>query len=185
MDNWFAIYIDGAKLMEDSIPYQTERSFNAERITFSTDLPVTIAFELRDYMENNSGLEYIGTRKQQMGDGGAIFQFRDQTGHLLGASAAGWRCKVVQHAPANPSCANERNPVAGVGACMAEAEVSPANWAAPGFNDASWQDTRVYSAREVGPKDGYDMISWDRSAELIWGPSLKQDNIVLCRGVLQ
>ena len=48
VDNWFALSVNGAPLIEDSVPFKTERSFNAERVTFNTDLPATVAFEFRE-----------------------------------------------------------------------------------------------------------------------------------------
>lgn len=182
VDNWFKLYINGAPLLEDSVSIRTERSFNAERFEFNADYPMTIAFEFRDFMENNTGLEYIGTRRQQMGDGGAIAQFKDAaSGKLLAATGSGWRCLTVQSAPADPSCARERNPDVSKPNCAETVTSVPGNWTAPGFDDSSWPKATVHSAREVGPKDGYDRIRWDRSAKLIWGPDLKKDNILYCR----
>lgn len=182
VDNWFKLYVNGRPLLEDSVPYRTERSFNAERFRFKADLPMTLAFEFRDFMENETGLEYIGTRRQQMGDGGAIAQFRDaESGRMLATTGNDWRCLTVQAAPAEASCARERNPDTSKAAC-AETRVSvPDTWIAPGFDDSTWPRASVHSARAVGPKDGYDHIDWDRSAELIWGPDLKKDNILYCR----
>lgn len=111
VDNWFRLSINGKLLLEDSVPITTERSFNAERFEFRANLPMTIAIELRDFMENETGLEYIGSRRQQMGDGGAIAQFREtSSGKLLEATDGDWRCLVVQSAPADASCAREKNP---------------------------------------------------------------------------
>jgi pyruvate carboxylase len=39
----------------------------------------------------------------------------------------------------------------------------------------------VYSEADVGVKDGYLAIKWDRSAKLVWSGDLKQDNTILCR----
>lgn len=182
VDNWFKLFINGKELLEDSVSIRTERSFNAERFEFSADLPMTIAVELRDFMENETGLEYIGTRRQQMGDGGAIAQFKDvETGKLLAATGAGWRCLTVQSAPADASCARERNPDVAKPNCAQSVTTVPENWTAPEFDDSDWPAATVHSARDVGPKDGYDRIDWDRSAELIWGPDLKKDNILYCR----
>jgi len=103
-DNWFALHINGAPVAEDSVPYLTERSFNAERISFRADLPMTVAIELRDYMENGTGLEYIGSRRQQMGDGGAIIQFL-RGDAVIGVSSDAWKCHVAQQAPVDASCA--------------------------------------------------------------------------------
>ena len=45
-DNWFAMFANGELVIEDSVPITTERSFNAETVTFTADLPMTIAFEV-------------------------------------------------------------------------------------------------------------------------------------------
>jgi len=183
VDNWFALSVNGQSIAEDSTPYLTERSFNAEKITFNADFPMTVAIELRDFMENDTGLEYIGTNRQQMGDGGAIVQF-SVGGQVVGVSNAGWRCHVAQAAPMNTSCAKESNPQVGVGACASTSDM-PADWTSVGFDDSGWAAATVHSESEVSPKMGYDAIDWDRSADLIWAENLKQDNIVLCRTTIQ
>jgi hypothetical protein len=182
VDNWFVMYVNGEKVIEDSVPITTERSFNAETTTFTSGLPMTIAIMARDFKENDSGLEYIGTNRQQMGDGGMIAQFRDAaTGALIAGTNSTMRCLVVHHAPVDRTCANERNPVAGQGACAFVETPIPANWTAPDFDDSTWPAAVEHSAREVGPKDGYDKISWDKSAKLIWSDDLVLDNTLLCR----
>jgi len=45
----------------------------------------------------------------------------------------------------------------------------------------SWSTATTYSAAEIGAKDGYDEISWDASAALIWATDLKVDNTILWR----
>lgn len=184
VDNWFALWINGEKLTEDSVAYETERSFNADKITFNADLPMTIAFEFRDFMEDATGLEYIGTGKQQMGDGGAIAQFSDAAGNVLAVTDTSWRCMVAQHAPINSSCARESSPTVGAGACAANDTAAPAHWTAPGFDDSGWAAAEIHSEGDVGPKDGYNQVTWHKDARLIWGPNLKQDNIVLCRATV-
>lgn len=182
VDNWFTVYANGEIVLEDPVSITTERSFNAETETFSADLPAVIAIEAKDFKENESGLEYIGTRRQQIGDGGMIAQFKDAlTDDTLAVTDASMKCLVVQYAPIAPSCADEANPIAGEGACGFVATEIPANWTAPGFDDSDWPAATVHSAADVGPKDGYDEITWDDSAELVWGESLKQDNTLLCR----
>lgn len=182
VDNWFELSVNGKTLIRDSVPITTERSFNAERFTFKADPPFTFAFEFRDFMQNPTGLEYIGSRRQQMGDGGAIAQFRDaETGKIIAVTNNTWRCTVAQHAPVNKSCARERDPKVGSGACAEQKTPVSKNWTAPDFNDSSWSKATEHSARAVRPKDGYDAVRWDKSAKIIWGPNLEQDNIVLCR----
>ncbi|MET1413963.1 PEBP family protein [Roseibium sp. HPY-6] len=184
-DNWFKLYINGRELTEDSVPITTERSFNAERFEFKADLPMTIAFEFRDFMENATGLEYIGSRRQQMGDGGAIFQFRDlESGALLAASSADWRCQVVQSAPADRSCEREDNPDISLPNCSEPVTSVPGDWMQPGFYDSSWPAAVVHSESDVRPKDGYDRIEWDPSARLIWGADLEKDNVLYCRAIV-
>jgi hypothetical protein len=33
----------------------------------------------------------------------------------------------------------------------------------------------------MGPEDGYDAVTWDPSAQLIWGADLESHNTILCR----
>jgi len=182
VDNWFVMYVNGEMVLEDSVPITTERSFNSETATLSIPLPMTVAFMVKDFKENNSGLEYIGTNRQQMGDGGMIAQFRDTTtGTVIAATDNTMRCLVVHRAPVDRSCVNETNPVAGQGPCgFAETEI-PSNWTAPDFDDSSWPAAVEHSVRDVSPKDGYDAIQWDSSAKLVWSDDLVQDNTLLCR----
>ena len=182
VDNWFSVYANGEVVMEDPVSITTERSFNAETATFPAELPVVIAIEAKDFKENDSGLEYIGSRRQQVGDGGMIAQFRDaSSGELVAVTDDNTKCLVVQFAPVDLSCADESNPIAGEGACAFETTEIPSDWTSPDFDDSEWPAAVIHSARDVGPKDGYDRITWDSSAELIWGPNLKQDNTLLCR----
>lgn len=181
-DNWFVMYVNGSLVVEDSVPITTERSFNAETVTFTANLPMTIAFEVKDFKENDTGLEYIGTNRQQMGDGGMIAQFLDAaTGKTVAVTNAAVRCLVVHRAPLDRACAEESNPVAGEGACAFEVTETPTNWTSSDFDDSSWPSATEHSVREVGPKDGYDTIEWDRAAQLIWSEDLVRDNTLLCR----
>ena len=96
VDNWFSLWVNGRKLIEDSVPITTERSVNPERFPFKADAPDTFVFEFRDFMQDETGLEYIGTGRQQMGDGGAIAQFTDATsGQVIATTDGSWRCLVV------------------------------------------------------------------------------------------
>lgn len=182
VDNWYAVYANGEPVMQDPVSITTERSFNAGTATFHVELPAVIAIEAKDFKENDSGLEYIGTRRQQMGDGGLIAQFRDAaTGEILAVSDAGTRCLVIHHAPLDTACAAEQQPIAGEGACAFDAMDAPEQWTSIDFDDAQWPNATVHTAADVSPKGGYDQIEWDSTASLIWGPSLKQDNTLLCR----
>jgi hypothetical protein len=180
-DNWFEMRIDGVQVAEDSVPITTERSFNAESFAFEADRPFVIGLVAKDFKENDSGLEYIGTRRQQMGDGGVIVQIRDAAGETVAVSNADWQCLVIHTAPMDKSCEGEANPVAGEGVCAFEAMDEPDGWDQSGFDASDWPQASEYSEREVSPKDGYDEIDWADGARLIWGPDLEQSNTVLCR----
>ena len=180
-DNWFEMRIDGAQVAEDSVPITTERSFNAESFEFEADRPFVIGLVAKDFKENDTGLEYIGTGRQQMGDGGVVVQIKDAAGGTVAVSDADWRCLVIHAAPLDKSCEGEANPVAGEGACAFEAMDEPGGWDQAGFDASDWPQASEYSEREVSPKDGYDRIDWVEGAQLIWGPDLEQSNTVLCR----
>lgn len=178
-DNWMAVYVDGEKIGEDSVPITTERSFNAERFTFEATPPFTVGIEAKDFKETDSGIEYIGQPKQQMGDGGLIAQvIDDATGEVVAATDADTRVLVVQRAPLNPECEKDPDPDA---TCRSETAKVPDGWSEDDFDDGQWKATTEYTAAEVGPKDGYDTIDWDAAATLVWGDDLKVDNTVLFR----
>ncbi|MEM7644380.1 MAG: PEBP family protein [Pseudomonadota bacterium] len=181
-DNWFEMSVNGAPVIEDSVPITTERSFNVETVTFTAELPMTVAIKAMDFKENDTGLEYIGTNRQQMGDGGLIAQFREaETGEIVAVTDENMRCLVVHHAPVDRSCVAARNPVAGAGACAFQITNEPANWTAPDFDASDWPLATIQSARSVDPKGGYDTITWSETAQFIWGPDLERDNTILCR----
>ena len=66
----------------------------------SAGVTAEVAFMAKDFKENDSGLECIGSNRQQMGDGGMIAQFRDaRTGTLMAATDSGMGCMVIHRAP--------------------------------------------------------------------------------------
>ena len=178
-DNWFALYVNGELVGEDSTPITTERSFNAETITFTATYPLTIAIEAKDFKETDSGIEYIGERNQQMGDGGLIAQITDvRTGKVVAVTSSGWRLKVIHRAPLNPECEKAQDPDA---ACRFERTKAPPGWAGADFDDGNWSAATEWTAADVRPKDGYNQIKWDGAARLIWGSDLEVDNTILVR----
>lgn len=180
-DNWFELRVDGVVVGEDSVSITTERSFNSESFQFEAERPFVLGLVAKDFKENDTGLEYIGSRRQQMGDGGVILQIMDATGDTVAVSNTGWQCFETHFAPLQKSCEDLDDPVAGEGACGFEAYDEPAGWDAAGFDASNWANARAYSESDVSPKDGYDRISWDRSAQIIWGSDLEQTNTILCR----
>tara|TARA_R110001606_G_scaffold11354_6_gene49310 strand:- start:22702 stop:23358 length:657 start_codon:yes stop_codon:yes gene_type:complete len=184
-DNWFSLSVNGEQVAEDSVSITTERSFNAESFSFTAKRPFVLGLTAKDYKENDTGLEYIGTRKQQMGDGGLILQIKDANGKTVAVTNDGWKCMVTHHAPVSKSCAEESNPIAGQGACKFEVTEEPADWNTIDFDASGWQSATEHSERSVRPKDGYDRISWDNNAQFIWGADLETDNTILCRLVVE
>jgi len=181
-DNWFAAYLDESLIVEDSVPITTERSFNAESVTFNADYPLNLNFILKDFKENDTGLEYIGRNNQQMGDGGFIMQLTDTTtGAVVAVTNSLLDCFVIHKAPLDKSCENESNPVAGTAPCDFVETPEPDGWMSAGYDDSEWTATTVHSASAVDPKQGYNQISWDDSAEFVWGADLETDNTLLCR----
>lgn len=183
-DNWFSFYSGETKIAEDSVSITTERSFNAESFSFEAERPFVLNFIVKDFKENDTGLEYIGSRKQQMGDGGFIAQFKDGAGQTIAVTDGSWKCMVTHNGPSDKSCEKEANPIAGSGKCNFTQTAEPDGWKSASFDDTSWMNATVYSEREVSPKDGYDRMSWVSDAELIWGPDLETDNTLLCRKVV-
>ncbi len=178
-DNWSAVYIDGEKIGEDSVPITTERSFNAETYTFDAQIPFTVSIEAKDFKETDSGIEYIGEPNQQIGDGGLIAQITDlTTGEIVAVTNADWQSLVVQQAPLNTECADDPDPDA---TCESAAVDVPADWTSPEFDDSAWESATEWSAADVSPKDGYAEITWDPTAQLIWGTDLEVDNTILLR----
>ena len=181
-DNWFAFYLGERLIIEDSTPITTEKSFNAETFAFDAEYPLQMNFVAKDFKENDTGLEYIGRRNQQMGDGGFIAQFTDAaTGDAIAVTDSSWRCLVIHAAPLNPSCEDESDPEAGAGPCQFHSIDEPEGWRMPDFDDSGWTPAVEYSENDVRPKDGYDQIDWSHGAQLIWAADLERDNTLLCR----
>ena len=156
----------------------TERSFNAQCVTFQASYPFTLGLVSKDFVENESGLEYIGESNQQMGDGGIILQIRDSEGEVVAVTDSGWRGLSIFRAPLNIECESSADPLA---ECESEIIPEPAGWAEPDFDDSDWSSAIEYTADEVQAKDGYTQVSWDASARIIWADDLNVDNTILWR----
>lgn len=180
-DNWFELRVNGTTVMTDSVPITTERSFNKESFTFEAERPFVLGLVAKDFKENDTGLEYIGTARQQMGDGGVILQIHDSTGAAVVVSDAQWQCMVIHTAPVDKACARESDPVAGEGACGFAVQDEPDGWDSAGFDASDWPQASLYTAADVDPKFGYDEVDWAPEARFIWGPDLEQSNTMLCR----
>jgi len=181
-DNWFSAYLENDLIVEDSVSIETERSFNSETATFTGTYPLQLNFILKDFKENDTGLEYIGENNQQMGDGGFIAQITDlESDQIIAVSNGDWKCEVLHQAPLDKSCENEANPIAGTAPCGFTSSEEPSDWKDFSFNDSSWEFATSHSEADVSPKDGYEEINWSESAQLIWGADLETDNTLICR----
>ena len=178
-DNWFALYINGKKVGEDSVPITTTKSFNSEKIKFTTSYPFTVGIIAKDYTENSSGLEYIGQPKQQIGDAGIVLQIRDLTsGKIVSTTDKSWKTLLINKAPLNAECVTSKNPIQD---CKYANTAIPANWATSSFKDSQWGNATEFTEKEVGVKEGYFDIAWSPSSKLIWTSNLKLDNTILIR----
>ncbi len=65
--------------------------------------------------------------------------------------------------------------------CTYENKTEPDGWANVGFDASSWSPATVYTAAQVSPKEGYDIITWYPIAKLIWATDLFVDNTILWR----
>jgi len=178
-DNWFSLYINGKLVGQDSVAITTERSFNSDRVTFTASYPFTIAMVTKDFKQNDTGLEYIGTDRQQMGDGGFIAQFTDtSTGRVVATTSSAWRGLVIHQAPLNVSCEKSSKPDVD---CTSRIAAEPSGWTGASFSDSSWPTANTYSKEQVGVKDGYNSITWASNAQIIWTSDLEIDNTILWR----
>lgn len=178
-DNWFALYVNGKKVGEDSVPITQERSFNSEKIKFTATYPLTIGLMAKDYVENASGLEYIGKSNQQIGDGGVVLQIREVTSNqVIAYTDSTWKALVINKAPLNPECVTSKSPLVD---CKSLTIKPSTSWYSTSFKDSTWKNATEFSKEEVGVKDGYFNLSWSQNAKLIWGNDLKLDNTILLR----
>ena len=181
-DNWFAMYVGDTLVMEDSVSITTERSFNKESFSFEAELPFRLNVIIKDFKENDTGLEYIGEGNQQMGDGGFIAQVRDSNNDIISVSNSEWQCTVIHTAPLDKSCEQSANPTVD---CEFESLEEPADWKSETYDRSSWVAATEFSEAAVSPKDGYDEVTWDSSATLIWASDLEIHNTLLCSVLVQ
>ena len=181
-DNWFALYVNGKKVGEDSVPITTEKSFNSEKIKFTATYPLTIGLMAKDFVENASGLEYIGKSNQQIGDGGIVLQIRDlTTNQIVAYTDSTWKSLVVFKAPLNPECVTSKAPLTD---CKSQTIKNSTTWHSSTYKDSSWLNAKEFTKEAVGVKDGYFNIDWSANAKLIWSNDLKLDNTILFRKVV-
>jgi len=182
-DNWFALYAGDELVIEDSVPYNTERSFNKESLEFDVELPASLSLVIKDFKENDTGLEYIGSPRVQIGDGGFSAQFFDaKKNELLAVSNSDWRCITIHQAPLNSSCVRSSTPERD---CQSKIGEEPEGWKNASFDDSDWPNAVEHTAQDVRPRRGYEEVTWRPETRLIWTDNLETDNTVLCRFTIQ
>lgn len=182
-DNWFSLAVEEDTVGEDSVSITTERSFNKETFGFDGSYPLVLNFTVKDYKENDTGLEYIGEDNQQMGDGGFIAQITDTTtGAIVATTNTSWKCLVIHRAPTNVDCEKSATPEDD---CLSEITEEPTGWKSADYDFSAWPSAIEYTESDIGVKDGYNEVTWDSSAKLIWSESLEQDNTLLCKLIVQ
>jgi hypothetical protein len=204
-DNWFEFYVNGVKVKEDPLDYTP---YNAVKFTF--EVPQTgirlYAVKASDFT-TESGYEYTGTSKPQLGEGSLRMVFSDGT-----ISDNKWRCMTTSYGPTNSSITagcNSNN----LSACKLQLTEEPVNWYSKSFDDSKWQAATLFPEQEfpfetpnyskgqcgiiIDPLTRVDITpstkttteeecqnpkkqSWG-SSQFIWQPDLKRDNTILCR----
>lgn len=208
-DNKFTLWVNGQKVAEDPVEFTPHQ---AVRVAFEWNgtTSITYAIQCEDYA-SDSGYEYIGSARPQLGDGALIAEFGDGLGTV---TAASWRVYTATFGPTDDSL------LAGCSAndlskCAVEDRGTPEGWTEPNFDDSKWEPATPYSAATAGwgrrptwsskkgcctltsPVDrsnlGCDMSLTESeclaprtefaksSAGFIWAADLERDNRVLFR----
>ncbi len=191
-DNYFELYINGKFVGRDTINFIP---FNSSAVRFKAKYPITVAVHMADWETHfGVGMEYAS---YNVGDAGFIARFSDGT-----ITNAEWKVLPIYIAPLDdlscitedefgninasacsirPKCSDE-NP----NSCRAMHLPTPNNWTQPGFDDSNWKNAALYEAQAVTRAKGYaDYADRFGSASFIWSPSLKLDNQVLARFVIE
>lgn len=190
-DNYYELYINGQFIARDRISFVP---FNSTAVRFRVSYPITVAVHMADWETHfGVGLEYDNFR---VGDAGFIARFDNGA-----VTSSDWKVLPVYIAPLDdPACVVEDEfgnadasgcairPACADGnpsLCRALHYEVPDGWNEAGFNASNWQNATLYEADAVTRAPGYANYA-DRfgTASFIWSPSLKLDNQVLARFVI-
>jgi hypothetical protein len=188
-DNYFELYVNGVFVCRDPIAFTP---FNSTTCRFRAKYPLTYAFRAVDWEEHlGIGMEYAS---YNVGDGGIVARFSDGT-----KTDDTWKAETFYLAPLdNPTCLkigadgardSSKCPIKPACAKGARAETcqavhfkEPADWEAPGYNDANWPAATIYTRAQFGPKEAYTLLEKDfGDAKFVWSRNIKIDNLVLLR----
>ncbi len=144
-DNKFTLWVNGERVATDPIGFTPHQ---AVRVAFDWDgtSNITYAIQCEDFA-SDSGYEYIGTARPQLGDGALIAEFDD--GLATVTTASRWRVYTVTFGPTDTSrsagCSADNLSV-----CVVENRGVPDGWTRPDFDDSSWEFATAYSAAAAG-----------------------------------
>jgi len=144
-DNQFTFWVNGQKVATDPVAFTPHQ---AVRVAFEWNgtSSLTYAIQCEDFA-SDSGYEYIGSARPQLGDGALIAEFDDGLGTVTAAS--GWRVYTATFGPTDASrsagCSSDNLSV-----CVVENRGIPEGWTRPEFDDRKWQLATPYSAVAAG-----------------------------------
>lgn len=210
-DNKFTLWVDGKKVAVDPLDFTPHQ---AVAVAFEWDgvSSITYAIQCEDYA-SESGYEYTGSSRPQLGDGALIAQFDDGLGT---ATSANWKVYTSTFGPTGASLAEGCSPKM-LDRCRVADRGIPEGWTNPKYDDGHWKSATVYSAEKAGwgrpptwssdkgcctltsPID-HSALGCDQSiskneclipkeefaetsADFIWAEDLERDNRVLFRTV--
>ena len=163
-DNWFELFINGRLVAVDPIEFIPH---NLVRFEIVPEYPMTIAVQVRDFADPETGLEHDGTR---IGDGGFIMVIGDTI-----VTDGKWRVRTIHHGPIDGDLQRPR----------VRRTEAPEGWTRPGFDDSDWTPATVFDAARVRPNaPGFDDADW-HDASFIWDGDLDLDNTVLMRRTIE
>jgi hypothetical protein len=150
-DNTFTMWVNGEEVAKDPVAFTPHQ---AVRVAFEWDgtSSITYAIQCEDFA-SESGYEYTGSDRPQLGDGALIAEFNDGLGTVTAANS--WRVYTATFGPTDASQQNGCS-ASNLSACVVEDRGMPQGWTTVDFDDSGWVLATSYSAEEAG---------WGRSPE--------------------
>lgn len=197
-DNYFELYVNGALLAVDPVPFT---KFNSNVARFTAKRPITLAIMMVDWEENlGLGSENNRGKAFHPGDGGLVAHFQDTDGKTVSITDANWRAQTFYTAPLNTrDCLVIDGPVRDTTACSTDGVddasafsaahwAVPADWMMPAFDDSVWPAAVTFTNETVGVNNKRAFTNFvdvfdtpDADADFIWSSNLVLDNLVLLR----
>jgi len=144
-DNKFTLWVNGEEVATDPVSFTPHQ---AVRVSFEWDGLSSLAYAIQceDYA-SESGYEYVGTNRAQLGDGALIAEFDDGLDTVTNSET--WRVYTATFGPTDASledgCSAEN-----LEACKVETLDVPAGWQQADFDDSDWPFATSFTARQAG-----------------------------------